>query len=265
MQKKLDYRESHTAEDKGNSYQKAFLEMNYRKYIWSWEKRILNEIIKKYLVDNKNIRYLDFACGTGRIIGFLEKNMSESIGIDISESMLKIALENLKKSKIINVDITRKNIFKDNYFDIITAFRFFLNAQPELREEAFTVISKILKQEGYFVFNVHLNKTSIFFRLAKLYRKFKGLDSEVNAVTIKEVSQLVEKTGLQIISTYHFGLIPIFNNNTKIPIWLISPFDEFASKISFCKYFSKNLIFLCKKKRIVCDILPGINAGASGG
>ncbi|MBE3089006.1 MAG: class I SAM-dependent methyltransferase [Actinobacteria bacterium] len=248
MQIKLDYRESHTAQDKGNSYQKAFSEMKYRKYVWSWEKKILNEITKNYLVDNKHIRYLDFACGTGRIIGFLEKNMFESIGIDISESMLKIALENLKKSKIINVDITRKNIFEDNYFDIITAFRFFLNAQPVLREEAFTVISKILKQDGYFVFNIHLNKTSIFFRLAKFYRKLKGLDSEINAVSIKEVTQLVEKTGLQIVSTYHFGLIPIFNNNTKIPIWLINPFDKFASKISFCKYFSRYLIFLCKKE-----------------
>jgi ubiquinone/menaquinone biosynthesis C-methylase UbiE len=248
MQKKIDYRNSHTAQDKGISYQKSFTDLKYRKYIWSWEKKILNKVLKKYFINKKQIKYLDFACGTGRIIHFLEENMFESIGIDISESMLKIALENVKKSKILKIDITRKKIFDDNYFDFITAFRFFLNAQPELREEALNAISKILKQDGYFVFNIHLNKNSMFFRIACLFRKIKGADYDICAVSIKEINQLIEKTDLQIISTYHYGLIPIFNDNTKIPIWLIDPFEKFASRISYFKYLSKYLIFVCEHK-----------------
>jgi len=250
MQKKIDYRESHTAQDKGKNYQNAFAEMNYRKYVWSLEKKILNEIIKKYLENKKQIRYLDFACGTGRIISFLEENMFESIGVDVSQSMINIALESVKKSKIIKVDITKKIIFDEDYFDFITTFRFFLNAQPELREEAFYVISKILKQDGYFVFNIHLNKTSIFFQLASLYRKIKGIDSEINTIDIKEVTKIIEKTGLQIISTYHYGLLPIYNEDTKIPIWLIDSFEKISSKIPFFKFFSTYLIFVCKHKNI---------------
>jgi len=250
MQKKIDYRDSHTGPDKGKSYQKVFTEMKYERYIWSLEKKILNEIIKKYLVNKKQIRYLDFACGTGRIINFLEENMFESIGVDVSESMLNIALETVKKSKIIKADITKKNIFNDNYFDFITAFRFFLNAQQELREDALNVISNILKEDGYFVFNIHLNKTSIYFRVACLYCKIKGLDSEINAVSVKEVNQLIEKTGLQIISTYHYGLIPIFNEDTKIPIWLIAPFEKIISRIPYFKTLSCYLIFVCKHKHL---------------
>jgi ubiquinone/menaquinone biosynthesis C-methylase UbiE len=250
MEKKIDYRESHKAPEKGMSYQKGFNDMKYRKYIWSWEKKILIEIMNKYFSNTKKIKYLDFACGTGRIINFLEINMVESIGVDISESMLNLALENVKKSKLIKVDITKENIFQDNYFDLITAFRFFLNAQKELREESLYVISKILKQDGYFVFNIHLNKTSIYFRIAHLYRKIKGLDPEINSLSINEVTQMIEKTGLQIISTYHYALIPIFNEDTKIPIWLINSFEKITNKIPYFKYFSSYLIFVCKHKNI---------------
>ncbi|MCD4664599.1 MAG: class I SAM-dependent methyltransferase [Bacteroidales bacterium] len=248
MHKTIDYRDSHTAPDRGASYQKAFVDMKYRKYIWSWEKNVLKKIIKKYMANKERIKYLDFACGAGRIIGFLEEDMFESIGVDISDSMLNVALQNVKKSKFLKIDLTKKNIFDDNYFDLITAFRFFLNAQQELREEILNVLSKILKKDGCFVFNIHLNKTSIYYRVARLYRRLKGLDSEFNAVDIKEVSQMVEKAGMKIVSTFHFALLPILDEDTKVPIMFIDPFEKIVSKIPFFKHFSRYVIFVCKHK-----------------
>jgi ubiquinone/menaquinone biosynthesis C-methylase UbiE len=248
MQEKIDYRDAHTAPSKGINYEKTFIVFKYRKYIWDWEKEILKKIFIKYFSDKTNIKYLDFACGTGRIISFLEKDISESIGVDISDSMISIAQANVKRSKIIKVDLTKTNIFNENYFDLITAFRFFLNAQPELREDVLNVLSKSLKDEGYFVFNIHLNKTSIYSRIIHLIRKINNLSFEINTMSIKQVSHMVEKAGLEIITTYHFAIIPIIKENTKIPILFIDPFEKFSSKIPCLRYFSRYLIFVCKKK-----------------
>lgn len=249
MQEKIDYRYSHTAPDKGIDYETTFSIFNYRKYIWDWEKEILKKISFKYFSNKNDIKYLDFACGTGRIISFLEKDMSESIGVDISDSMINIARTNVKNSKIIKVDLTKDNIFKENYFDLITSFRFFLNAQPELREEALNVLSKILKDEGYFVFNIHLNKTSIYSRIIHLIRKIAHLDYEIKSMSIEQASQMVEKAGLEIMTTFHFAVFPILKENTKIPISAIDPFEKFISKVPFLRYFSRYIIFVCKHKK----------------
>ncbi len=245
----LDYRNSHIASDKGESYHKTFTEMNYRKYIWSLEKKILNEILKNFFQNKKQIRYLDFACGTGRIIHFLEENMFESIGVDVSQSMIDIALKNVKKSKILKVDITQKRIFENNYFDFITAFRFFLNANSDLRTESLEMISKLLNKDGFFVFNIHLNKTSIFYKIARLIYKIKNLDSEIVALSVNEVKEMVEKRGLHIVIVYYYGLIPILNENTKIPIWLIDPIEKVFSRIPYFRNLSSHLIFVCTAKK----------------
>ena len=62
------------------------------------------------LYGNKEIALLDFACGTGRITEFLEDKVNYSTGVDVSESMLKIARKKLKLTKIIKADLTKKNI-----------------------------------------------------------------------------------------------------------------------------------------------------------
>lgn len=250
MNDKIDYRKSHTSPGKGTSYDQTFLNMNYRKFIWSWEKSVLNEIIEKYLVDNKSIKYLDFACGTGRIINFLEDYMVESIGVDVSDSMCGVALKKAKKSKIIKVDLTHENIFNDNHFDLITAFRFFLNAQKELREEVLIILSKILKDDGYIVFNIHMNKHSFYARLISFIKKLRRLNFNYNTISINETYQMVEKSGFEVVETYHFALVPIINDNTKVPIWFINPFEKFFSKIPFLKYFSRYVIFICRHKEI---------------
>ena len=85
---KIDYRKSHTAPGKGMSYEKSFNEHSYRKYVSSWEKKILENLVNKCFQGDLKIRYLDFACGTGRIIGYMEDLVDTSIGVDISDSML---------------------------------------------------------------------------------------------------------------------------------------------------------------------------------
>lgn len=160
----MDYRLSHMAPEKGANYSKSFDDLPYRKMIWKWEQEKLSEIMDKYLGKNTEIRYLDFACGTGRILGYLEARVRvyEAIGVDFSESMINIARNKTKRSKLYIVDLTREDIFTPGTFNLITAFRFFLNAQWELKDKVIRQLANLLSSSphGYLVFNVHLTAGS---------------------------------------------------------------------------------------------------------
>jgi ubiquinone/menaquinone biosynthesis C-methylase UbiE len=87
----MDYRLSHISPNKGVTYDVSFEALPYRKMVWMWEKKILTNQITKIRLKHGNLRYLDFACGTGRILAHLEASMVESYGVDVSQPMLDIA------------------------------------------------------------------------------------------------------------------------------------------------------------------------------
>ena len=72
-------------------------------------------------------RYLDFACGTGRITSLVSPFAGESIGVDVSESMLQAARLKCPAVRFIKADVTQERVDL-GLFDLITAFRFFGNA-----------------------------------------------------------------------------------------------------------------------------------------
>jgi len=245
MQNDNDYRLSHLEDGKGKSYSRSFIDNSYRVFIWKWEKYILKKQINRFKKNKKKINYLDFACGTGRIISFLENYAENSIGIDVSESMLKVGRTNVKKSKLIKADITHKNTLINEKFNLITSFRFFLNAQPELREKVLKEISVLLAKDGFFIFNIHMNNKCILANLIKLYLKLRNKDtSDFNTLSISEMKNNLDKVGLKIIDVYYKGIIPIYNENTKFPIWLLDILELFSSIPPF-KYFSRHIVIVC--------------------
>ena len=127
-----DYRLSHRAPEKGRSYDEDYARMLWLTYLWKREQRVLDGVLKTYLPSHA-IRYLDFACGTGRIAQYLDPRVAKVIAVDISESMLALARQKLPAATILNVDLTHNDILGDALFDMITAFRFFPNAQHALR------------------------------------------------------------------------------------------------------------------------------------
>jgi len=140
-----DYRNSHLQPGKGQAYHDKFLNNPYRKMVWELEKRILDEILSTFYKDIK-IYHLDFACGTGRILHYLAGRVSCSVGVDLSPSMIEVASRNNKTSEIIQTDITRNDVLGERKFNLITAFRFFPNAQPALRVEAMQAMKNTFKK-----------------------------------------------------------------------------------------------------------------------
>lgn len=241
----VSYKESHKYEGKGAEYEAHYQIEAWEKFLWSREQQIILRILGKYFA-GKDIDLLDFACGTGRITSFLENRVKTSTGVDVSGSMLEIARDKLKRTQIIQADITTENILEGRTFNLITAFRFFLNAEPELRSAAIRVLAGLLADDGYLVFNNHHSLGSPWIRLLHTRHLRKNPEGIFNVMTIEQMKDLVEGVGLEIVEIYPVG----FFHPPKVPVShrLNRAIDGVACKFKFMNPFSESPIAVCRRR-----------------
>ncbi len=238
-----DYRLSHQSEIKTKRYERdVYRAGSYDDGIWQEEKKILDcelGLLKKQI---PVLRYLDFGCGTGRIIGYLEHKVDKSTGVDIAREMLAIAKEKLRCSRLIEADITTDDVLRGQKFDIITAFRIFLNAEPPLRDAILKALAQKLSQDGIFIFNIHGNTWSFRLPMVWWYR-LRG--RHLNHLSYKQIKKMAARHGLRIERLYGFGFVP------KV-LYRLCPRKSFAvdrllARVPLIKYISYHLIFVCKR------------------
>ena len=238
-----DYRRSHILPNKGRLYHAGFTDNPYRNMIWQFEKRILDNITKTLFADGI-IQHLDFACGTGRVLSYLMGRASTSVGVDLSPSMLEVARKNSRTAEIIEADLTRSDVLGDRKFNLITAFRFFPNAEANLRTEAMQVLSRHLDDNGYLVFNNHKNTGSTRNRLARFFgrRGYKGM-------SIVEAKALLAENDLEIVKIYHLCVFPASDKHMLFPLFLLRYIEGILARISVLCNFGENLVFVCQFSR----------------
>jgi predicted TPR repeat methyltransferase len=243
-----DYRDSHL--NKGEEYDEKFKDNSYRALLWDIEKKILKKIISKFFagrIDN----YLDFACGTGRVLSFIEQYSDHSIGIDVSESMLSVARNNINKSKIILGDITKDSTILNNIeFDLISAFRFFPNAQTELCVETLMIFNKMLKNEGYLVFNNHRNHHNLIINRLKRFIKYLINKKHTIIFSESEIKDLLDKCGFKIVKKYHSGVFNVIETKKVSKNSILTQIEKLCMNIPFSKYFSHNVIYVVEKCKL---------------
>lgn len=233
-----NYSQNHL--DKGENYERIFSQKPGTKMMWDFEYQILLSIIshKKYK------RHLDFAGGTGRIASVFHEFCEEQYILDISKKMLDVARKKIPDSIIIC-----KN-FKDAIpelkgikFDIVTAFRFFPNAEDELKDNAMEFISNILMDEGLFICNNHRNFWSIpYFSLRFTY--LGGLEG----MSHKQMVNISERWGLKLVDTFSIGIIPQTEEKTILISWNITQKIEKYLFYFFKKHkLGYNVIYVFKK------------------
>ena len=235
----LDYRDSHR--HSGPAYDEG-LSLPLDLYMDRWEVHHLLNVVGE-LFQNRIPRYLDFACGTGRITKRIEPLAIESYGIDVSESMLSVARQKCLNTKFVNADITRKDI-EIGRFDLVTAFRFFGNAQDELRELAMSGIRKLLNPNGYLIFNNHRNPTSLL-RKGKLFAARSPNDilphSKLKALLLQNGFRLVDQRPIGFW-IYRFKLLRDGFLSSRFADQL-----ERAFHLSFFAPFSPDAVFVTQK------------------
>ena len=238
-----NYRLSHQSAVKTERYERDVYRVgSYDDYVWQEEKRILDRELDLLKEQIPKPRYLDFGCGTGRIIGYVETKVDQSVGVDIAREMLSIAKEKLHRSRLVEADITTDDVLDGQKFTIITAFRFLLNAEPPLREAIIKILAPKLAHEGVFIFNIHGNTWS--FRLPMVWWYHMRYGRRLNHLSCGRIKKMLTRHGLSIKRLYGFGVIPK-------PLYRLCPRTSFALDrllvyIPFIKYISYNLIFACK-------------------
>jgi SAM-dependent methyltransferase len=234
-----NYRESHKEPGRGSSYDRAFRENAHRAIIWELEKRAIDDAVRRFFAD-RPIRHLDFACGTARILCYLEDRAIQSTGVDVSPSMLEVARANARKAEILHADLTRQDVLGQRQFDLITAFRFFPNAEPALRRDAMAAIVKHLAPSGYVVFNNHMNQSSLLNRFGRLLCR-----GGTMGMAQAEVDELVATAGLKIEKVYPIGLLPATERHLFMPRQVLRAIERMASACGVFKGLSQDLIFVC--------------------
>ena len=236
-----DYRTSHLRSGKGQAYHATFSDEPYRNMVWQFEKDILDRILTTFF-GRTEIDHLDFACGTGRILSYLEDCTEIAVGVDLSPSMLAVARKNNESSEIIEADLTRDDVLRQRKFNLITAFRFFPNAEAELRSEAMQVLARHLDDNGYLVFNNHKNTGSTRNRLARLFgrRGYKGM-------SLAEAKKLLAESGLEIVRIYHLCVFPASDTRTLLPICFLRYTEGILNRIPALCNLGENLVFVCKR------------------
>ncbi|OGZ44785.1 MAG: hypothetical protein A3J54_02060 [Candidatus Ryanbacteria bacterium RIFCSPHIGHO2_02_FULL_45_13b] len=242
---KTNYRMSHQSEQVSRVYDEVlYRQGTYDDALWREEQRVLTKELAVLQARAVPVSLLDFACGTGRIIAFLENTVNNATGVDIAEEMLQRARQVVRRARLIKTDLTRTDALRGETFDLVTAFRFFLNAESVLREEAMAVLSqKLRNQDSVLIFNMHGNLWSnrIF---TKLWLRLRG--KHLSASTRREMELLARRHGLQVVRWYGLGTLP------KIVYRLIGSraayfIDRILSHVPGARFISYDLVFVCKK------------------
>jgi SAM-dependent methyltransferase len=240
------YRTSHSSPGYGEHYSKTY-EHGYYAHQWRLiEKPLLRDVFAT-LKERDKIRYLDFACGTGRILGVGEEFFNDTTGVDVSTEMLRVAAQNCPKSKLIQQDITRNPIKAE--YDVITAFRFFLNAEADLADEVLNEFYKLLSEEnGKLIINIHVNKKS---PLGIMY-EFRNLITGkklANTMRYDVFKDVLERNGFVVEKVIWYGFFPRFGNMFgEVSRYLIGPVESLFKLFPFCAGFAQCYLIQCRKK-----------------
>lgn len=163
----------------------------------------------------------DIGCGNGRLYAHLKNNNKiEYIGIDNSEELLKQAKKQNPEANFQYGDLTNIPI-KDNSIDTVTAIASFHHLPTiDLRKKSLSEFSRILKEKGTLiisVWNLFQPKYKKYIWQARFKSiislgKYSNRDTFIPwsksgimryyyAFTPKELKQLIENNGFQVLQT----------------------------------------------------------------
>ena len=152
-----DYRRSHL--ERGADYDAALAYDPFDAFLAARERALLLEAVARAFPRGIP-RYLDFACGTGRITQLVAPLAVQSYGVDVSETMLAQARAKCPGTTFLLRDLTHEPAGIEPV-QLVTAFRFFGNAQDELRRDAIRAMHAVLAEHGILILDNHRNPWTV--------------------------------------------------------------------------------------------------------
>ena len=240
----MSYRTSHRSAPAAANYHRQFSDpRNVKHLYWRLEQQLLDEIVQSHEAIGQ---VLDFACGTGRILGYLRQHFPHVHGLDISPQMLTIAQEYVADADLLCTDVTAGNTPLQTRFDLITAFRFFLNAEPSLRADALRWIHTHLQDDGLLVCNFHLNSRSLIGLWKRSRWRLRGRTPQPT-LSLKEANQLLHDNGFQVLKVYGYGLLYYGRHHLWAPVHWLFPVECSLMRIHALAPLGRNLLLVARK------------------
>lgn len=239
------YRNSFKESDVVRQYLTRYSEATLSSYLYELEKNVLKKIGEKNIkkIDEK-IKYLDYACGTGRILETVIEEMRENcseisaVGMDISAEML--AMVGDIPAELIKIDLSKEK-YKGEKFNLITCFRFFLHAEPDLRVLVLKNLHDILQEDGVLVINNHGSSRSFI----GFMRTF---NPRIHCLSDPNLIDLLEDVGFKVEQIYGFGFFPGKIVNWRLFRILALKFENWLlDNNSFLGKYGIQKIYICKK------------------
>ena len=172
------------------------------------------KIFDKYATNG--LKVMDLGCGNGRIYPYFEKLNADYIGVDQSETLLKIAKEKYPKAILIKGDMMEIPA-ENGSIDLLVCLRSFHHLpNAKNRKQCLIEIKRVLKKDGKVivtVWNLWELKNILYFLKSIFQNGFKhlmipwGKDAirYYYAFTLKEFKKTVSKEGFKILESKKFG------------------------------------------------------------
>jgi ubiquinone/menaquinone biosynthesis C-methylase UbiE len=184
-----EYLDGH--KERGGTYDQALSADPFDAYMTAWETRHVHDLLARAFPAGIG-RYLDFACGTGRVTTMIAPVAREIVGVDVSASMLEIARTKLAAARFLEADLTSQEV-DIGTFDLVSSFRFFGNAEHELRRAVLGALSRRIRPGGYLLVNSHRNPWALLSVLDRLGGGRMQVD-----LTYGSFKSLLREAGLEI-------------------------------------------------------------------
>jgi len=216
----------------------------YDAHIWDMERPRLEVLVRRMRAAGE-LRYLDFACGTGRIVQVLEPYASRACAVDMSQEMLRRAAEKCPRAEVFRADIRTDSAVLGGPFDLITAFRFFLNTEDDMRLPVLSSLAGLLSgPDARLVFNIHMNGRSSLL-LADRYMRLRGW-GRLRMMTLPAIRELIDQSGLRIVEMQGYGAFPRALYRSRLKGAAMAADRFLARRRRFAPY-SHDLVFVCAR------------------
>ena len=247
FQQKTDV-ESYEAQEYGSD--------SYSSCIWRLQQPVLQDILDATSKEaGAKLRLLDFACGSGRILSFVEPFVDSAEGVDISAGMVELARQKCRKSVLRVGDILREPELLRSPYDIITSFRFLLNVEDEIRRKALHRLREVIRTPGgRLIVNVHGNSRSLR-HPAIVWNRWRqrggsrGQPAEImlNEMSLSQTRRLLAAAGFEVVQLLGFGVMPPTLYRTPLR-GLARAVDSFFAARRWCPAWSVDLLLVCQPK-----------------
>jgi SAM-dependent methyltransferase len=205
------YRSSHVGSELAGRYDAGFRDPHSAQGLtWLIEQKILESIIGRHVPSSASA--LDLACGTGRILALLERHVPRPVGVDVSADMVEVARATCHRAELVVGDVTRRPELVAPEYDLVTSFRFLLNAEPELRADALTFIRRVLAPRGVLIVNFHLNPWSA----RGLYLQARWLGRRrIPMMSPRSARRLLRGAGLEVVEVVGYDYLPYRRDGSR--------------------------------------------------